>query len=70
MEKTFFVSSPKDKDMDEHLSLLRELIRIMHPAFYAHLRTVPDGLELLFAHRWILLCFKREFPESRYLSNV
>ena len=64
MEKTFFVSSPKDIDMDSNLSLLRELIRIMFPAFYYHLTKLPDGLELLFTHRWILLCFKREFPES------
>lgn len=64
MEKTFFVSSPKDIDMDSNLSLLRELIRIMYPTFYYHLTKLPDGLELLFTHRWILLCFKREFPES------
>lgn len=64
MEKTFFVSSPKDIDMDSNLSLLRELLRIMSPPFYYHLTKLPDGLELLFTHRWILLCFKREFPES------
>lgn len=64
MEKTFFVSSPKDIDMDSNLCLLRELLRIMYPAFYYHLTKLPDGLELLFTHRWILLCFKREFPES------
>ena len=64
MEKTFFISSPKDIDMDSNLSLLRELIRIMFPVFYYHLTKLPDGLELLFTHRWILLCFKREFPES------
>lgn len=64
MEKTFFVSSPKDIDMDSNLCLLRELIRIMYPAFYYHLTKLPDGLELLFTHRWILLCFKREFPEG------
>ena len=35
----------------------------MLPAFYQHCAKLPDGLDLLFAHRWILLCFKREFPE-------
>jgi len=35
----------------------------MLPAFYEHCAKLSDGLDLLFAHRWILLCFKREFPE-------
>ena len=35
----------------------------MLPEFYKHCANLPDGLDLLFAHRWILLCFKREFPE-------
>ncbi|XP_013399258.1 TBC1 domain family member 16-like [Lingula anatina] len=64
MQKTIFVSSPKDVDMDKQLEYLRELLRLMQPKFYHHLRTVQDGMELLFCHRWILLCFKREFPEA------
>lgn len=64
MEKTSFISSPKDSDMDYNLSLLRELLNLMHPKFYRHLSSLTDGLELLFTHRWILLCFKREFPDS------
>jgi hypothetical protein len=39
----------------------------MYPLFYAHIRQFPDDLELLFTHRWILLCFKREFNESEAL---
>ncbi len=35
----------------------------MLPGFYEHCANLSDGLDLLFAHRWILLCFKREFPE-------
>ncbi|KAG8257921.1 hypothetical protein J6590_039469 [Homalodisca vitripennis] len=35
----------------------------MVPQFYAHLQKHTDAMELLFCHRWILLCFKREFPE-------
>lgn len=37
----------------------------MHPEFHQHLNDVGgDGLQLLFTHRWILLCFKREFAEN------
>lgn len=68
MERTLFVSSPKDIDMDQNLTLLRELLRIMNPMFYSHLKTLADGLELLFTHRWLLLCFKREFPEAAALK--
>ena len=68
MERTFFISSPKDSDMDSNLSLLRELLRVMNPRFFMHLASLPDGLELLFTHRWLLLCFKREFPESAALK--
>ena len=68
MERTFFISSPKDSDMDANLSLLRELLRIMNPRFFMHLASLADGLELLFTHRWLLLCFKREFPEASALK--
>lgn len=68
MERTLFISSPKDCDMDQNLTLLRELMRILNNKFYAHLKSLPDGLELLFTHRWLLLCFKREFPESAALK--
>ncbi|RWS22689.1 TBC1 domain family member 16-like isoform X3, partial [Leptotrombidium deliense] len=64
MQRTLFICSPKDVDMDANLTFLRELIRIMLPDFYNHLKSLPDALELLFAHRWVLLCFKREFPEQ------
>ncbi|KAI1291737.1 TBC1 domain family member 16 [Halotydeus destructor] len=67
MEKTSFVSSPKDVEMDHNLRLLRELIRVMLPKFYKHLQRIADGLELLFSHRWLLLCFKREFAEKSSL---
>lgn len=40
----------------------------MTPDYYEYLSSIKDGYELLFAHRWILLCFKREFPESEALS--
>lgn len=47
---------------------LRELLRLMLPHFHQHLtRLGEDGLQLLFCHRWILLCFKREFPDTEAL---
>ncbi|XP_059157121.1 TBC1 domain family member 16-like isoform X2 [Physella acuta] len=65
MTRTIFVSSPKDSDMDKQLNYLRELLRVTLPKFHYHLKLLgQDALELLFCHRWILLCFKREFCES------
>ncbi|KAK6169034.1 hypothetical protein SNE40_020163 [Patella caerulea] len=64
MQRTIFVSSPRDSDMDKQLSYLRELMNLMVPKFYKHLvKLGDDAMELLFCHRWILLCFKREFSE-------
>ncbi|KAL5019137.1 hypothetical protein ScPMuIL_004859 [Solemya velum] len=65
MQRTIFVSSPKDSDMDKQLNYLREIIHLMQPTFYSHIKKLgEDAMELLFCHRWILLCFKREFPEA------
>ncbi|XP_012214749.1 TBC1 domain family member 16 [Linepithema humile] len=62
MQRSVAVCTPTDTDMDRNLCYLRELVRIMVPDFYAHLQKHADALELLFCHRWILLCLKREFP--------
>lgn len=64
MQRAVFVATPTDRDMDVALKYLRELIRIMVPKFYKHLEKHRDAMELLFCHRWILLCFKREFTEG------
>ncbi|CAH1100463.1 unnamed protein product [Psylliodes chrysocephalus] len=64
MQRAVFVATPTDRDMDRNLRYLRELIRLMVPKFYQHLEKHSDALELLFCHRWILLCFKREFTEG------
>ncbi|XP_030025027.1 TBC1 domain family member 16 isoform X2 [Manduca sexta] len=64
MQRAIFVCTPTDNDMDNNLSYLRELIRLMLPHFYKHLEKHVDAMELLFCHRWILLCFKREFTEA------
>uniref|UniRef100_A0A0P4VUQ2 Rab-GAP TBC domain-containing protein n=1 Tax=Scylla olivacea TaxID=85551 RepID=A0A0P4VUQ2_SCYOL len=68
MSKTIFVTSPKDEDMEKNLSYLRELLRLMTPRFFNHMDNQQDGMDLLFCHRWILLCFKREFPEDEALA--
>ncbi|XP_027759983.1 TBC1 domain family member 16 isoform X2 [Empidonax traillii] len=68
MQNTIFISSPRDEDMEKQLMYLRELLRLMHPRFHQHLSALgEDGLQMLFCHRWILLCFKREFPEAEAL---
>ncbi|XP_057270195.1 TBC1 domain family member 16 isoform X3 [Pezoporus wallicus] len=68
MQNTIFISSPRDEDMEKQLMYLRELLRLMHPRFYQHLWSLgEDGLQMLFCHRWILLCFKREFPDVEAL---
>ncbi|KAF2897872.1 hypothetical protein ILUMI_08303 [Ignelater luminosus] len=64
MQRAVFVATPTDRDMDRSLKYLRELVRIMVPHFYEHLEKHRDAAELLFCHRWILLCFKREFTEA------
>ncbi|XP_076249880.1 TBC1 domain family member 16 [Rhynchophorus ferrugineus] len=64
MQRAVFVATPTDRDMDRSLRYLRELIRLMLPKFYQHLENHKDAMELLFCHRWILLCFKREFTEA------
>ncbi|XP_035903649.1 TBC1 domain family member 16 [Anopheles stephensi] len=64
MQRAIFVCTPTDNDIDRNLCYLRELIRLMVPSFYKHLQKHADAMELLFCHRWILLCFKREFTEA------
>lgn len=68
MQNTIFISSPRDEDMEKQLMYLRELLRLMHLRFYQHLVSLgEDGLQMLFCHRWMLLCFKREFPDAEAL---
>jgi hypothetical protein len=64
MQRAVFVATPTDRDMDRSLRYLRELVKLMVPRFYEHLEKHKDATELLFCHRWILLCFKREFTEA------
>ncbi|KAI5723714.1 hypothetical protein M8J76_009927 [Diaphorina citri] len=68
LRRGLFVCTPTDSDMEQNLNYFRELIRIMEPKFYEHLTKHVDAMELLFCHRWILLCFKREFQTEAALS--
>ncbi|PAV75583.1 hypothetical protein WR25_12592 isoform D [Diploscapter pachys] len=66
MQLTVFSSNPKGNEnlMETNLDYLRELLQLFVPSFYLHLCTIGgDALHLMFVHRWILLFFKREFPE-------
>uniref|UniRef100_A0A8C4QRY3 TBC1 domain family, member 16 n=1 Tax=Eptatretus burgeri TaxID=7764 RepID=A0A8C4QRY3_EPTBU len=68
MQGTIFCSTPCDEDMERQLTFLREFLHLVLPEFYNHLESLgEDGLQLLFCHRWLLLCFKREFQESEAL---
>uniref|UniRef100_F1KVQ5 TBC1 domain family member 16 n=1 Tax=Ascaris suum TaxID=6253 RepID=F1KVQ5_ASCSU len=67
MQQTMFSSAPASEGniMDVNLEYLRELLKLLVPDFFRHLITLGgDALQLMFVHRWILLCFKREFPEA------
>lgn len=40
----------------------------MFPDFYIHYLMQDEDLDLLFCHRWLVLCFKREFIEPEVLN--
>ncbi|GMR63018.1 hypothetical protein PMAYCL1PPCAC_33213, partial [Pristionchus mayeri] len=66
MQTTLFASpsSIHENLMEVNLEYLRELLKLLVPDFFSHLVSLKgDALQLIFVHRWILLCFKREFPE-------
>ncbi|VDO32885.1 unnamed protein product [Onchocerca flexuosa] len=65
-QQTLFVSIPVDgrSVMEINLKYLHELLKIFVPDFFTHVANLgSDALELMFVHRWILLCYKREFSE-------
>ncbi|PFX16883.1 TBC1 domain family member 16-like [Stylophora pistillata] len=68
MERSVFVTSPKDDIMDSQLCYLRELLRLLLPRFYAHCLLQDDAMDMLFCHRWLLLSFKREFFNEEVLK--
>jgi hypothetical protein len=45
------------------------LLKYFTPKFYVYLeRMGVEALELVFTHRWMLLCFKREFAQDDVLK--
>ena len=40
----------------------------MYPELYIHCLMQDEDLDLLFCHRWLVLCFKREFIEPEVLK--
>ena len=44
------------------------LIKQLLPWFYSYLECTESGLSLMFCHRWLLVCFKREFSEEDTLA--
>lgn len=40
------------------------LIQLLIPSFYTYLEGIEQGLALMFSHRWLLVCLKREFPDE------
>ncbi|CAI2357165.1 unnamed protein product [Caenorhabditis sp. 36 PRJEB53466] len=70
MQQTVFSSTPQGNEnlMETNLSYLRNMLKIFVPDFYYHLdKQKADVMQLMFVHRWILLYFKREFPENHAL---
>ncbi|GMT05924.1 hypothetical protein PENTCL1PPCAC_28098 [Pristionchus entomophagus] len=66
MQTTLFASpsSIHENLMEINLEYLRELLKLLSPDFFKHLLSLKgDAPQLIFVHRWIILCFKREFPE-------
>eukprot|EP00794_Sanderia_malayensis_P008010 gene8009-8869_t len=67
MQFSLFTTTPKDHSMEKSLGFLRELLRIIYPDFYIYCLMQDEDLSLLFCHRWLVLCFKREFIQHEIL---
>jgi hypothetical protein len=52
---------PPNIGVSEKLSNLRALVEVMEPEFFQYLSQQSTGEDFLFAYRWFLLDFKREF---------
>uniref|UniRef100_A0A1I7SUH9 Rab-GAP TBC domain-containing protein n=2 Tax=Bursaphelenchus xylophilus TaxID=6326 RepID=A0A1I7SUH9_BURXY len=67
MHQTLFctTANAETNAMEMNLEYLRELMKLLEPKFFQYLVYLGgDALQLMFVHRWLLLFFKREFPES------
>jgi len=65
---SMFATTPTDDSMDTSLNFLRDLIRVLLPDFYLYNLSQDYDLDLLFCHRWLVLCFKREFLTHEVLK--
>lgn len=62
VERTpFFTKAGKRVTLHRQLVLLSSLLSLLLPWFFFYLSDIEEGLSLLFAHRWLLISFKREF---------
>lgn len=62
VERSPFFKPAKDRvSLRRQVTLLLALIQVLLPWFYTYLMDVEGGPSLLFAHRWLLVCMKREF---------
>jgi hypothetical protein len=67
MNQTLFCTSANAElnVMESNLEYLRELLKLLEPKFFKYLCGLGgDAFQLMFVHRWLLLFFKREFPEA------
>lgn len=64
----FFKPAQNHVSVEKQLEPLRMLINMLIPSFYSYLEQTEGGLSLMFCHRWLLVCLKREFTEDDALS--
>jgi hypothetical protein len=64
----YFKPADDPVSVEKQLEPLRMLIRQLLPWFYTYLEATESGLSLMFCHRWLLVCFKREFSEGDTLA--
>jgi hypothetical protein len=67
MRRKQFVCQPNDQSMDRCIATIRELLRVFAPRSYLFY-VQPTVRDLLFTHRWMLLCFRREFAKSAAMT--
>lgn len=46
------------------MAKIRELLRVINPKLWAFLKQKGDAFQMLFTHRWMLVCFRREFNQD------
>jgi hypothetical protein len=64
----YFKPADNPVSVEKQLEPLRMLIKQLLPWFHSYLESTENGLSLMFCHRWLLVCFKREFSEEDTLA--